>query len=133
MSYVEHMKSNRLCICPMGYEVNSPRILESIYYDCVLVIIADNFVLPFEVILNWSSFSVVLPEKDVEKLKNVLSSIPLWRYLRIQECVQMVQRHFLWHARPEKYDLFHVILHSIWYSRLKQIKNAALPLSIFCF
>ncbi|KAK8943829.1 putative glycosyltransferase [Platanthera guangdongensis] len=126
MSYVEHMKSSRFCICPMGYEVNSPRIVEAIYYGCVPVIIADNFVLPFEEILDWSSFSVVLPEKDIAELKNVLLSIPLRRYLRMQECVRRVQRHFLWHARPEKYDLFHVILHSIWYSRLNQIQNASL-------
>ncbi|KAK8928282.1 putative glycosyltransferase [Platanthera zijinensis] len=133
MSYVEHMKSSRFCIYPMGYKVNNPRIVESIYYDYIPVIIADNFVLPFEEILNRSSFSVVLSEKDIAELKNVLLSIPLRRYLRMQECVRRVQRHFLWHARPEKYDLFHVILHSIWYSRLKQIKNATLPLFIFCF
>ncbi|KAK8966985.1 putative glycosyltransferase [Platanthera guangdongensis] len=94
MSYVEHMKSSRFCICPMRYEVNSPRIVESIYYDYVLMIIVDNFVLPFEEILNWSSFLMVL---------------------------------------SEKYDLFHAILHSIWYSSLKQILYATLPLSIFCF
>ncbi|XP_020688683.1 probable glycosyltransferase At5g03795 isoform X1 [Dendrobium catenatum] len=122
MSYVEHMKSSRFCICPMGYEVNSPRIVEAIYYECVPVIIADNFVLPFEEVLNWSTFSVVIAEKDIADLKKILLEIPLKRYLKMQECVKRVQKHFLWHAKPEKYDLFHVILHSIWFSRLKQIQ-----------
>ncbi|PHU08439.1 hypothetical protein BC332_20299 [Capsicum chinense] len=43
MSYPEHMKSSKYCLCPMGYEVNSPRIVEALYYECVPVIIADKF------------------------------------------------------------------------------------------
>ncbi|KAG0487405.1 hypothetical protein HPP92_009500 [Vanilla planifolia] len=123
MSYVEHMKSSRFCICPMGYEVNSPRIVEAIYYECVPVIIADNFVLPFEDVLNWNAFSVVVAEEDIAELKSILLAIPLRKYLRMMESLKRVQKHFLWHARPEKYDLFHMILHSIWFSRLNQIQS----------
>ncbi|KAK8933508.1 putative glycosyltransferase [Platanthera zijinensis] len=121
MSYVEHMKSSKFCICPMGFEVNSPRIVEAIYYECVPVIIADNFVLPLEDVLDWSAFSVVVAEKDIPKLKDILLGIPLGQYVKMQECVKRVQRHFLWHARPVKYDLFHMILHSIWSSLLNHI------------
>ncbi|CAN6460881.1 unnamed protein product [Victoria cruziana] len=84
MSYVELMKTSKFCICPMGYEVNSPRIVEAIYYQCVPVIIADNFVLPFDDILNWSAFSVVVAEKDIPKLKDILMAIPLRRLNQIQ-------------------------------------------------
>ncbi|OAY80119.1 putative glycosyltransferase [Ananas comosus] len=122
MSYVEHMKSSKFCICPMGYEVNSPRIVEAIYSECVPVIIADNFVLPFNEVLNWSAFSVVIAEKDIPNLKNILSGISLRRYLAMHTCVSMLQKHFLWHAKPLKYDLFHMVLHSIWFNRLKQIE-----------
>ncbi|KAJ6796681.1 putative glycosyltransferase [Iris pallida] len=123
MSYVEHMKSSKFCICPMGYEVNSPRIVEAIYAECVPVIIADNFVLPFDEVLNWSSFSVVVPEKDIPNLRDILLGISLRRYISLQTGVKQLQRHFLWHASPEKYDLFHMILHSIWFNRLKQIQD----------
>ncbi|XP_040990678.1 probable glycosyltransferase At5g03795 [Juglans microcarpa x Juglans regia] len=122
MSYVQHMKSSKYCICPMGYEVNSPRIVEAIYYECVPVIIADNFVLPFSEVLDWSSFSVVVTEKDIPKLKEILMAIPMRRYLKMQINVKMVQKHFLWNPRPIRYDLFHMILHSIWFNRLKQIQ-----------
>lgn len=122
MSYVQHMKSSKYCICPMGYEVNSPRIVEAIYYECVPVIIADNFVLPFEDVLNWSAFSVVVAEKDIPRLKEILTEIPLRKYIAMQTNVQRLQRHFLWHAKPVKYDIFYMILHSIWFSRLNNIK-----------
>lgn len=124
MSYIQHMKSSKYCICPMGYEVNSPRIVESIYYECVPVIIADNFVLPLSEVIDWSAFSIVVAEKDIPKLKEILLDIPMRKYLRLQANVKMVQKHFLWNPIPVKYDLFHMILHSIWVKRLNQIQTA---------
>ncbi|XP_066314043.1 probable glycosyltransferase At5g25310 isoform X2 [Miscanthus floridulus] len=121
-NYVQHMKSSKYCMCPMGYEVNSPRIVEAIYYECVPVIIADNFVLPFDAALNWSAFSVVVPESDVPKLKEILLAIPESRYITLQSNVKRVQKHFLWHPNPVKYDIFHMILHSVWFSRVNQIR-----------
>ncbi|KAH7514195.1 hypothetical protein FEM48_Zijuj11G0062900 [Ziziphus jujuba var. spinosa] len=122
MSYIQHMKTSKYCICPMGFEVNSPRIIEAIYYECVPVIIADNFVLPFAEVLDWSSFSVVVAEKDIPKLKEILLAIPLRRYLTMQINVKMAQKHFIWNPRPVRHDLFHMILHSIWFSRLNRIQ-----------
>uniref|UniRef100_A0A0E0JLL6 Exostosin GT47 domain-containing protein n=1 Tax=Oryza punctata TaxID=4537 RepID=A0A0E0JLL6_ORYPU len=122
MSYIQHMKNSRFCLCPMGYEVNSPRIVEALYYECVPVIIADNFVLPLSDVLDWSAFAVVVAEKDIPDLKKILQRIPLRKYVAMHGCVKRLQRHFLWHARPLRYDLFHMILHSIWLSRVNQIE-----------
>ncbi|GLT98533.1 hypothetical protein SLE2022_160340 [Rubroshorea leprosula] len=121
MNYFQHMKSSKYCICPKGYEVNSPRVVEAIFYECVPVIISDNFVPPFFEVLDWGAFSIILAEKDIPNLKDILLSIPEEKYLEMQLAVRKVQRHFLWHARPEKYDLFHMTLHSIWYNRVYQV------------
>ncbi|CAK9144522.1 unnamed protein product [Ilex paraguariensis] len=121
MTYVQHMKSSKYCICAKGYEVNSPRVVEAVFYECVPVIISDDFVPPFFEVLNWDSFAVFVLEKDIPNLKNILLSIPEKRYLQLQRSVKQVQQHFLWHARPVKYDVFHMILHSIWYNRVFQI------------
>ncbi|XVF49129.1 hypothetical protein PTKIN_Ptkin03bG0243600 [Pterospermum kingtungense] len=122
MNYIQYMKSSKYCICPKGYEVNSPRVVEAIFYECIPVIISDNFVPPFFEVLDWAAFSIILAEKDIPNLKDILLSIPKERYLALQLGVKKVQRHFLWHARPEKYDLFHMTLHSIWYNRVYQVK-----------
>ncbi|KAL2903078.1 hypothetical protein RDABS01_019707 [Bienertia sinuspersici] len=122
MSYSQHMKSSKFCLCPMGYEVNSPRIVEAIYYECVPVIIADNFVLPFDDVLDWNAFSVTVAEKDIPKLKEILEAIPLRRYQKMLRNLKMLQRHFLWNYRPVKYDLFHMILHSVWLTRLNKVQ-----------
>ncbi|RWV97358.1 hypothetical protein GW17_00039856 [Ensete ventricosum] len=121
-TYIRYMKTSKYCICPRGYEVNSPRIVESIFYECVPVIISDNYVPPLFEVLNWEAFSVIIPEADVPRLKEILMSIPLNKYLLLQKGVRKVQKHFLWHNTPVKYDLFHMILHSIWFNRVFTIR-----------
>ncbi|XVE71026.1 hypothetical protein DITRI_Ditri10aG0116900 [Diplodiscus trichospermus] len=123
-NYIEHMKSSKFCICARGHEVNSPRVVEAIFYECVPVIISDNFVPPLFEVLNWESFAVFVLEKDIPNLKNILLSISQDRYTEMHKRVKMVQRHFLWHAEPVKYDLFHMILHSVWYNRVFQARTA---------
>ncbi|KAF3446409.1 hypothetical protein FNV43_RR11588 [Rhamnella rubrinervis] len=120
--YFHYMKSSKYCICARGHEVNSPRVVEAIFYNCVPVIISDNFVPPFFEILNWESFAVFVLEEDVPNLKNILLSISEERYMEMYGRVEKVQQHFLWHEQPVKYDLFHMILHNIWYNRVFQLR-----------
>ncbi|XP_076950143.1 putative glycosyltransferase At5g03795 isoform X2 [Bidens hawaiensis] len=121
-NYVDFMKNSKFCICAKGSEVSSPRVVEAIFYECVPVIISDNFVPPFFEVLDWESFAVFVPEKDIPDLKNILLSIPRNKYLQMQKRVKEVQQHFLWHVKPVKYDIFHMILHSIWYTRVARLK-----------
>ncbi|KAJ0724188.1 putative xylogalacturonan beta-1,3-xylosyltransferase [Helianthus annuus] len=116
--YRMYMKSSKYCICARGHEVYSPRIVESIYYECVPVIISDNYVPPFFEVLNWGAFSVFVLEKDVVNLGGILRAIPEKKYIEMQKRVKMVQQHFIWHKMPVKFDLFHMILHSVWNSRV---------------
>ncbi|XP_019199778.1 PREDICTED: probable glycosyltransferase At3g07620 isoform X1 [Ipomoea nil] len=120
--YREFMRGSRFCICARGYEVHTPRVVESIHYGCIPVIISDNYVPPFFEVLNWETFSVFILEKDVPNLRNILLSIPEERYMVMQRRLKIVQRYFLWHKNPVRYDLFHMLLHSIWYNRVFQVK-----------
>ncbi|KMZ58715.1 hypothetical protein ZOSMA_74G00560 [Zostera marina] len=47
MSYEDMMRKSKFCICPSGYEVACPRVVETIYFECVLVVISNNSSLPF--------------------------------------------------------------------------------------
>lgn len=121
ISYAQHMKRSRYCLCPKGFEVNSPRIVESIMTGCVPVIISDNFVLPFDDVLDWTKFSITVEEKDIPILKSILTSIPDSTYRSMQSRLKLIRRHFLWLEDPEdaEYDSFHMILHSIWRQSVK--------------
>lgn len=120
-NYAWYMQNSKYCICPKGYEVNSPRVVEAILYGCVPVIVSDNFVPPFFDILNWETFAVFVLEKDIPNLKDVLVSISETRYAVMQHRVRRVRKHFRWHNVPQRYDIFHMILHSVWYNRVFRV------------
>ncbi|KAK7311773.1 hypothetical protein RJT34_10120 [Clitoria ternatea] len=120
-NYIQLMKSSKYCICARGHEVNSPRVVEAIFYECIPVILSDNFIPPLFEVLNWESFAVFVTEKDIPHLRNILLSISEEKYLEMHKRVKKVQEHFIWHVEPVKYDLFHMLLHSIWHNRIFHI------------
>ena len=118
VSYKEMMKTSRFCICPSGFEVASPRIVEAIYAECVPVLISQHYVLPFSDVLNWDAFSVRVSVSEIPNLKKILLDISDDKYKRLQENVKKVKRHFLVNYPAKRYDVYHMILHSLWLRRL---------------
>ncbi|GKB82380.1 probable glycosyltransferase, partial [Tanacetum coccineum] len=88
VSYKEMMKTSCFCICPSGFEVASPRIVEAIYAECVPVLISQHYVLPFSDVLNWDAFSVRVSVSEIPNLKKILLDISDDKYKRLQENVK---------------------------------------------
>lgn len=118
MSYYGMMRKSRYCICPSGYEVASPRMVEGLYLGCVPVLIKDSYVIPFSDVLNWETFAVIVPVQDIPNLKKILTGIPMRDYVRLQRRGIQMRRHFEVNTPPRRYDVFNMILHSIWLRRL---------------
>ncbi|XP_061352411.1 probable glycosyltransferase At5g03795 [Gastrolobium bilobum] len=118
MSYYDMLRKSRFCLCPSGYEVASPRVVEAIYTGCVPVLISDHYVPPFSDVLNWKAFSVEVSVKDIPNLKKILLSISPTQYIRMQRRVVQIRRHFEVHFPPKRFDVFHMTLHSVWLRRL---------------
>ncbi|WJZ99782.1 hypothetical protein VitviT2T_018198 [Vitis vinifera] len=118
LSYDSMLKKSRFCLCPSGYEVASPRVVEAIYAECVPVLISDNYVPPFNDVLNWKSFAVQVQVRDIANIKRILMGISQTQYLRMYRRVKQVQRHFMVNAAPQRFDVFHMTIHSIWLRRL---------------
>ncbi|CAL5377660.1 unnamed protein product [Camellia sinensis] len=81
--YLQKFYTTKFCICPGGSQVNSDRIADSIHYGCVPVILSNYYDLPFNDILNWWKFSVILNEHDVYGLKYILKKIPESEFIRL--------------------------------------------------
>ncbi|XP_012485864.1 probable glycosyltransferase At5g03795 [Gossypium raimondii] len=118
VNYYDMMRNSKYCICPSGYEVASPRIVEALYNGCVPVLISKSYVAPFSDVLRWKSFSVTVSVDDIPKLKEILMNISTRQYIRMQRRVLQVRRHFEFNSPPKRYDVFHMILHSVWLRRL---------------
>ncbi|CAI7908338.1 unnamed protein product, partial [Closterium sp. NIES-53] len=84
-SYYEDMQRSLFCLCPLGWAPWSPRLVESVFFGCIPVIVADNIVLPFSDVIPWREIAVFVPEKDVPKLDEILAGIGPRRVLAMQQ------------------------------------------------
>ncbi|KAI5582797.1 hypothetical protein POPTR_007G117800v4 [Populus trichocarpa] len=109
----EDFYNSKFCICPGGPQLDG-FIAFAIHYGCIPVILSDYYDLPFNDILDWRKFSVILKENDVYSLKKILQDIPKQTYESLQNHTFMVQKHFQWNLSPVKYDAFHMVMYDLW-------------------
>ncbi|XP_015084046.1 probable glycosyltransferase At5g25310 [Solanum pennellii] len=118
MDYPSEMLHSKFCLCPSGYEVASPRVVEAIYAECVPVMLSDHYVFPFSDVLNWEAFSLQVNISDIPRLKDILLAVPDDKYMKLKEGMRAVRKHFELNRPARRFDMFHMILHSIWLRRL---------------
>ncbi|EAY92790.1 hypothetical protein OsI_14593 [Oryza sativa Indica Group] len=112
--YYSFMRRARFCLCPSGHEVASPRVVEAIQAECVPVVIADGYALPFADVLRWEAFSVAVAVGDIPRLRERLERIPAAEVERLRRGVRLVKRHLMLQQPPRRLDMFNMILHSVW-------------------
>lgn len=112
--YQKKFYRNKFCICPGGSQVNSARITDSIHYGCVPAILSNYYDLPFNDILDWQKFSVILNEIDVYQLKHILKNISDAEFAVLHNNLVKVQKHFQWNTPPIRYDAFYMVMYELW-------------------
>ncbi|KAK1434981.1 hypothetical protein QVD17_00736 [Tagetes erecta] len=116
-SYEQALQDSKFCLHVKGYEVNTARIGDALHHGCVPVIIANYYDLPFADILNWKSFSIVIPTLDIPLLQRILMSLSTDEYASMHKNVLEVRKHFRWHVNPVDYDAFYMVMYELWLRR----------------
>lgn len=91
---------------------------EAIYAECVPVLISEGYYPPFSDVLRWEEFSLSVDVEEIPRLKEILMAISEERLARLREGLRGVRRHFILNRPAERFDTFHMILHSVWLRRL---------------
>jgi probable glucuronoxylan glucuronosyltransferase IRX7 len=110
----QKMEESIFCLCPKGDTDQTKRLYNALHCGCIPVIIADSISLPYSSILNWSSFSIHLPESSlICHLQNNIFHYPNWPYMNIfdylasippsviqqmRKTINSVRGHFVWHT-----------------------------------
>ena len=120
--YQRSFQISKFCLIIRGYVTSTLRFSEAFLYSCIPVIISDGYVPPFSSSIDWSSFSIFIPERDIIEIPRILGSITEEEWDRMNINLQKVRKHFLYNNPPERGDAFHMVLYEIWKKTYK-LKN----------
>eukprot|EP00746_Dinoflagellata_sp_MGD_P132159 gnl/MRDRNA2_/MRDRNA2_65885_c0_seq1.p1 gnl/MRDRNA2_/MRDRNA2_65885_c0~~gnl/MRDRNA2_/MRDRNA2_65885_c0_seq1.p1 ORF type:complete len:407 (-),score=47.72 gnl/MRDRNA2_/MRDRNA2_65885_c0_seq1:71-1255(-) len=73
--FAQLMRESDFALIPRGDNLFSVRLTESLSFGAIPVILANNWVLPFESLIDWSEMSVVVNEADYLKVPSILQDI----------------------------------------------------------
>ncbi|CAM6129655.1 unnamed protein product [Calypogeia fissa] len=115
--YDQALLTSKYCLHLKGYEVNTARLADAMHYGCVPIIIADYHDLPFNDVLDWSQFSLVVTAADIPQLKDIIKAVSDDQYVEMQKNVMQVRQHFEWHKKPQHFDAFYMVMYELWLRR----------------
>jgi hypothetical protein len=69
------MSRSIFSLCPRGYGATSFRICESLQHGSIPVYISDKPWIPFNDIIDFNDYGVIINEKDINDIDNILKSI----------------------------------------------------------
>lgn len=70
-----HYMNSDFCLCPRGDTPSAKRNFDAVHFGCIPVYISDHLTFPFSgFLLNYSKFSIHIPEKDISLLPNLLEN-----------------------------------------------------------
>lgn len=70
------MSRSIFSLCPRGYGATSFRICEALQHESIPVYISDKPWIPFNNIINFNDYGVIIDIKDIDHIDNILKSIP---------------------------------------------------------
>lgn len=86
-AYVDLLAASTFAFVPRGDALFSYRLLEAMSFGCIPVVLSDDWVLPFDRIIDWSNVVLHPAENDVPNLPGILRSFDAERVAAMQQRV----------------------------------------------
>lgn len=74
VEYLDTLFHTQFTLCPRGRALYSYRTTEAIAAGAIPVILGDGYAFPYNELIDWRSFAVILPESSWETMMDVLRS-----------------------------------------------------------
>jgi len=110
-SFYREMMSARFCFAPTGWGWGQ-RVFEAILTGCIPVIMQSDNVQPFEDILPWSEFAVMLNESHIPDLHTILAAIPDEKVARMHRTLSCVWPRLTFFSSPSQREEFGLLYQS---------------------
>ncbi|KAL4428361.1 hypothetical protein ABPG75_002450 [Micractinium tetrahymenae] len=95
MGYSEALASSKFCFVLPG-DGWSARLEDAVLHGCVPVIIQDGVQLAFESVLDFESFAIRIPQKDMHNVPRILEAVPEDRIVEMQQALGKVWRRWIY-------------------------------------
>ena len=105
--YVREMTESVFCLNPLGWTPWTLRFYQAVMTRCIPVIIADNIEFPFESEINYSEFTLKIPEKDVSDILETMRDMPESERERRRRAMDSVWMKFTYQKPPEFGDAYY--------------------------
>lgn len=96
--YDQKLLTSKYCLMLRGDTTSSKRLFSSIAAGCVPVILSDGLKLPFSSIIDYSAFTLTLPESIVHDMKSLLDyirSVTPFKYSCMRCAMTEVRRYLI--------------------------------------
>jgi len=88
--FINKTLSSKFCLAPRGYGASSFRMYEAMQLGSIPVYVTDKVYTPFTDILDWNDFAVIIEEKDISNIHEILLSYDEDRIVMMQKNLKEV-------------------------------------------
>ncbi|GAA5859151.1 hypothetical protein JCM1840_003777 [Sporobolomyces johnsonii] len=99
--YLGTLNSSKFCLLPRGIPAWTTRTFEAIYAGCIPAFIVDRNLFPFQDVLDYSRFSVTIPENEAHRVDELLSAYTPAQLAELQANLVKVREAFLFKEGAE--------------------------------
>ncbi|KAL8286616.1 hypothetical protein RQP46_004144 [Phenoliferia psychrophenolica] len=99
--YLGTLNQAKFCLIPRGIPAWSTRAFEAIYAGCIPAFVVDRNIFPFQDVLDYSLFSVSIPENDAHRVEEFLAVYTDAQLSQLQAHVLRVREAFLFKEGEE--------------------------------